>query len=310
MKQRLKVVAALFVGVLVLGSSAAGAQAPPGGTPPLTVTGSPVEPGGNIFVSGRGCNGGSAVMVGVLDALSEGLLVSTTAAPGDEGTWSAPLTIPAGTGPGVYPVVARCSDHSGGDDDAYNGDDGYNGYNGYNGYGGYGSFDYPQGSVTVLPPASAPNAQGELIVTPNVIPAGGAATVNGAGWNPDEQLTIVMYSSPVVLGTLRSGNDGSMGMQIQIPVDTPLGSHTVCALNATAALNPVRNLCAPITVVAASATPEEKPIPVAVAGNTDTGGGALAFTGLEPWQLALVGLVLCGVGVAIYGLTRRSSAAD
>lgn len=309
MMLRLRIAVALVVGVLVLGTSAAGAQAPPEGVPPLTVTGSPVEPGGTIVVSGEGCRGGSAVMVGVLDALAEGVLVSGAVMPGEEGAWSSTLLIPPNTGPGVYPVTARCTDYSGYDGDG-GGYSGYSGYDGYDGYNGSGSFDYVRGTVTVLPPTAAPSPQGDLTVTPNVIPVGGRATVTGSGWRADEQITLAMYSSPVVLGELRSGPDGSIEAGITVPLGTSLGTHTVCAMNATAALNPVRNLCAPITVVAASAPVEVTPVPVAVAGDTTTRGGALAFTGLHPWQLVLVGLILLALGAELYRRTRRTSSAD
>ena len=306
MMQRLRVVAALVVGVLALGSSGAGAQAPSEEVPPLTVTGSPVAPGGTIVVSGQGCTGGSAVMTGVLDSRQEGLIVSAAVTPGDDGSWSTPLAIPSSTGPGTYPVVARCSDYTG-----YGGDGGYDGYDGYNGSG---TFVYVHGEVTVLPPPAAPSPQGDLTVTPNVIPVGGTATVTGAGWRADEQVTLAMYSSPVVLGTLRSDADGSISTQIRVPVGTTLGTHTICAMNATAALNPVRNLCAPVTVVSVTPTqpvnPEVTPVPSVVAGNTQTdGAGSLAFTGLEPWQLVLVGLLLLALGAELYRRTRRTRSA-
>ena len=306
MMQKLRIAVALF-GALVLGSSAAGAQAPPDGVLPLTVVGSPLSPGETFVVSGQGCRGDSAVMVGVLDALEEGLLVSTAVTPVESGSWSAPLTIPAGTGPGVYPVVARCSDYTGYDGEGDVGD----AYDGYSGYDGSGTFVYEPGTVTVLPPAAPPTSQGDLTVTPNVIAVGGTATVTGSGWRADEQITLAMYSSPVVLGELRSSADGAIDTEIRVPVGTSLGTHTVCAMNAAAALNPTRNLCAPITVVAASVAPELTPTPVAVAGSTQTGGGeSLAFTGLEPWQLLLVGLLLCAVGVELYRRNRRSTSAD
>lgn len=308
MMLRLRIAVALIVGVLVLGTSTAGAQAPPEGVPPLTVTGSPVEPGGTIVVSGEGCRGGSAVMIGVLDALAEGVLVSGAVMPGAEGAWSSTLQIPPSTGPGVYPVTARCTDYSGYDGDgAYNGDRGYSGYDGYNGSG---SFDYVRGTVTVLPPTAAPSPQGDLKVTPNVIPVGGSATVTGSGWRADEQITLAMYSSPVVLGQLRSGADGSIETTITVPLGTALGTHTVCAMNATAALNPVRNLCAPITVIAAATQVDVTPVPVAVESDTASRGGALAFTGLHPWQLVLVGLILLALGAELYRRNRRTSTAD
>lgn len=314
MMLKLRVVVASVVGAVVVGTSVAGAQAPPEGVPPLTVTGSPVEPGGTIVVSGQGCSGGSAVMIGVLDALAEGVLTSAAVIPGGDGSWSSPLQIPASTGPGVYPVTARCTDYSGYDGDS---DGAYNGYDGvdadsdgaYNGYNGSGSFDYVRGSVTVLPPPAAPSPQGALTVTPNVIPVGGSATVTGSGWQADEQITLAMYSTPVVLGALRSGADGSISTTIQVPVGTSLGTHTVCAMNATAALNPVRNLCAPITVVAASSTTDLSPVPVAVANEGASRGGSLAFTGLHPWQLVLIGLILLALGTELYRRTRRDSSA-
>ena len=329
---RLAVVVALAAGVCLLGAPVVGAQAPPPGVPPLAVSGSPVVPGGSIVVSGQGCVGGSVVLIGVLDAIGESALVTAAATPGGDGSWSAPVRIPPSTGPGEYPVTARCTDYGGYggydgmDEDEGDGDDDGDGGGAYAGidegdwgeadgaYGGYdgrGSFDYPRGSVWVLPPPAAPSPDGALTVTPNVVPVGGTAVVDGAGWRSGEQITLAMYSTPVVLGELWSSSEGTIRQQIRIPLGTTLGTHTVCAMNATAALNPVRNLCAPITVVAAGGQVSTNPPTVTnrVAGISQSPvGGALAFTGIEPWMLLLAGLALVATGGELYRRYRRSDA--
>jgi LPXTG-motif cell wall-anchored protein len=296
---------AIVMGALVSGG--VGAQI---GSRALTVVGSPVAPGGTVTVSGAGCAQDAVVIVGVLDAGSTSELASASATGGGSGGWSVTLRINESTRPGVYPVVARCS--------SYSGYDGYEGVpidagsvdaaDGYDGYDGGTGFDYDRGSLTVLPPAAPPAGDGPLSVEPSVVARGAQAAVSGAGFGPGEQVTVILYSSPVVLASATTGADGSLSTVVTIPADTALGAHEVVAMNATSAVRPARTLRASIEVTeggpAVTVTPVTAQV-ISASATRPSSSGALPRTGLDPWPLILAGLAMVVAGSVLLARFRR-----
>lgn len=292
----------------------------------LSITGSPLRAGESFQVAGDSCIGGTTVLIGMLDAESESALASAAVAPDEGGAWSATLTVPATTRPGTYPVTARCADYSGydgyngdGDDggDGYNGDGPYNGYNGYNGTSvdaeGAG-VTYVTGQVVVLPPLTPPAADGALTVTPNVVERGRSVVISGRGWGAGEQVTVTLYSTPVVLASVRADAAGAITLETTIAADTPLGAHTVVAMNATSALHPALTLSAPLTVIergtsTSTSTTVVQPGPTAstpgpqpqVLGTSVERPSSLPFTGSSAAGLAFLGALLVATGA----LARR-----
>src|SRR5690606_34980587 len=162
---RTLVVAAVAAALLCSLAPPAGAQA----ERQLTVTGSPVAPGGSFTVSGTGCIDGQPA-VALLTADGEAPLATPVPPAADgAGNWSVAITVPSNTRPGRYPVQARCLG-------AYSGYDGYDGYDGYSLGGG---FHESTAHVDVLPPARLPAADGPLSVDPNVVVRGGTTRVTG-----------------------------------------------------------------------------------------------------------------------------------
>lgn len=309
----------------------------------LTVTGSPVAAGGTIRVEGGGCGGASAVAA-VMTADGEGhLAMPQSATPGEDGSWSTELRVDSGARPGLYSVVARCLGSYGGydgydGDDPRDGDGAYNGdgdgaYNGdgdgdggapdpYN--GGNGGFEYPPVDVEVLPPPALPSSDGPLTVSPDVATRGQIVSVTGDGWQAGEQVTVMVYSTPQVLGRVVTDSQGAIDADVRVPTDATLGQHTVVAMNASSATTPGLTLSAPITVVERRGGPNDPPTarpiaqpagqqpgtPTAVGGATQQPGGAtLPFTGGNPWPYVALGLLLLAIGGELYRRSRASAAA-
>lgn len=326
----------VLAATLLSGASPASAQAT---ITRLEVTGAPVRAGGSFTVSAGGCHGdGNSVLVGLLDADEEGLLASTAVHPRAEGGWTASLTVPDGTRPGRYPLTARCvvasgyGGYDGYDGGGYHGGDGGTGYNGeqcdgYDGYDGVrtcvggGSYDYPSTWVVVLPPATPPAADGPLAVRPDVAARGATVRVTGTGWDAGEQVTVVMYSSPVVLATLVTDASGSIDTPIVVPPDAAFATHDVVAMNASSAVRRPLTLRGSLTVVAprtdrnpppvtdTSVVPVSQP-PTAVPTQVSSGSQApsgLSFTGTDVALLVVIGAAAVVVGWLLRRGFRRDA---
>jgi LPXTG-motif cell wall-anchored protein len=289
--QRRLVAAVLAASVL---SGTAGAET----RPAVTITGSPVAAGSSVEVSGTGCGADAVVFVGVLDPQRAGELAKASTGGGGDAGWKVSITVPATTRPGRYPVTARCSSS-------------YAGYTGYDGYGG-GGFDYSEGTVEVRPPDSVPAADGPLTITPSTAPPRATVRVSGGGYGSGEQVTLILYSSPVVLGVVTTGTDGTFSSEVLIPEGTPLGRHDVVSMNATSTEHPPRTLRAALTVTAAAQVGPVTTVQRAVQTNASpapTVTGSLPMTGLEPWLTVLAGLAALGAGLALLVSVRRRDAA-
>ncbi len=88
----------------------------------------------------------------------------------------------------------------------------------------------PTTTTTVAPPApagpvaaygSTPGQGG----TSQTVAAGGSLEVNSSGWQPGSTVTATMYSTPVRLGQVTVGTDGSFVTQFQVPTNAANGSH-------------------------------------------------------------------------------------
>jgi hypothetical protein len=294
----------------------------------LELSGSPARAGDVITVSSTGCETPSArVFVALMDSPvpaesgeqpeSNGELASAVVSSDADRGWTAQLTVPAETRPGRYPVTARCVGSS-----AYDGlpvDPGYTGEDGYSGGGdgvdgepepevvapGAGQF-YADEWAVVLPPVERPALDGPLTLSPDVVERGGSVKVTGAGWGPGEQVTVILYSSPVVLSTVETDTAGRIDVDVRVPAGTETGTHFVVAMNATSFDRPPLTLGAPVRVQL-DAPPATVPVtvPTQVAGNTQTGGPGLAYTGLGILGLLALGLSLFGIGAYARHRSRR-----
>jgi LPXTG-motif cell wall-anchored protein len=149
----------------------------------------------------------------------------------EDGTWSVELTFPANTVPGQYYLLGGCD-------------------NGYYENGGV----YPEVAVTVTAaggvstPAPTPTAttaavtgaiRGAAANTPGITSTtkgstSAAATAPGTqitkilkGFKPGEVVTVVLHSTPTVLGTFTADANGVVTATFTVPAGTAAGSHTL-----------------------------------------------------------------------------------
>ncbi|KQO98318.1 Ig domain-containing protein [Leifsonia sp. Leaf264] len=76
--------------------------------------------------------------------------------------------------------------------------------------------------VAVRPPVSVNPPGGMEEGTTN---AGATITVSGSGFAPDSDVTVVLRSNPVTLGSFTADSDGKVEASVTIPLNTPAGTH-------------------------------------------------------------------------------------
>jgi hypothetical protein len=121
-------------------------------------------------------------------------------------------------------------------------------------------------TTTVAPCTTSPT----LSVTIQSVRAGGSTGVNGACFARNVDITLTLFSDPVVLGTVRTDGIGSFSKVITIPSNTPVGNHTLTASGSGQA--------ASITLVVSAS--------------------GFGVTGLS-WNLLILGLALIAAGVIV-----------
>jgi hypothetical protein len=119
-------------------------------------------------------------------------------------------------------------------------------------------------------------------------------TVIGTGFLPGSTVQVVVYSTPIVLGSVTTAADGTFSVPVTIPASLEAGQHSLVASGVDATGN-VRVLRADVVLGADSA---------ASAGNA---GSGLAFTGFTPLPLVVGGLAVLTVGAGLLVATRRRS---
>ena len=156
------------------------------------------------------------------------------------------------------------------------------------GNGGDGIFG--QDATAVVPasatPATLPKASAPLTSsdTDGAVTAGQQVTLSGKGFLPGSTVELIVYSSPVKLGTATVSADGTFSATVTVPKDLEDGVHHLVASGVDADGN-VRNLVVEVTV---------------------SGGTAvLAFTGFEPLPYLAGGLLAIAAGTGLLLAGRR-----
>ena len=169
-------------------------------------------------------------------------------------------------------------------------------------------------SGTVAPPAvpDAPPADALLTLTTTDGPIttaepGQQITVVGTGFLPYSTARIVVYSTPVVLGTATTDASGAFRKTVTIPADLEPGAHALMAYGVDPSGHE-HSLRLDITVAAAgpvTGTTGTPAAPVAITARSVT-GPSLAYTGstLDPLPVALAGGVLLAAGGALLVVVR------
>lgn len=245
-----------------------------GGLQKPTVEPAKAAPGEKVTVAGEFCMGPDPeVIVRVGDW--KPLTVSDVTG----GSWSAEITVPTDAEPGVKTVAATC--------DHYNRKD-----------------EYPKASLEVV--AAPAGAKVETDV--GSVAAGGEITVTASGFQPDEEISVTLFSDPVKLGVLTADGEGGASDTFTIPVSVAVGVHRLELRGLTSE----RVASTEITVMEASDAPTDGTdgtgAPAPGPSQEPSGGeptGNLAFTGSSAFRLALVALVTIGAGAGLLTLRRR-----
>ena len=283
-----KVMTALAIGALIVGSGVAGAAPTPTPTlPALSVTPSPASPGDTVTITGKECGAGKAAAAEAPKTVPDPEAIVrvadwdpvTTKVP-ESGAWSVTVKVPAGTAAGTYPVKATC--------DLY-----------------VSSADYPAASLKV----AAAEPTGPTVTTDSdTVAAGGKVTVDVEGFDSDEDLKVTLHSDPVELGGMTADAAGAASASFTIPGDVPAGVHRLEVLGL------VSKKVANASITVTEAVPDDPATdnggtPTGNTGNTGntgtTTGDNLAFTGSDAIGLGVAGLMATLAGVGILVLRRR-----
>ena len=128
-------------------------------------------------------------------------------------------------------------------------------------------------------PAPVPTAA--ITLSRSAVELGGSLVVTGTGYQPGEEVNIVLHSTPVVLAEVRADDTGALRAGIIIPADTAIGEHRLVVTGADTG----RSAEAPLTVVRSAE--------------------ALPGTGFAGTPLALAALLALGGGGAALVIARR-----
>src|SRR5262245_12049218 len=158
--------------------------------------------------------------------------------------------------------------------------------------------------VAFAAPAGAqqyPPAVNFLTISDTTPSPGQTITITGQTFAAGSSVTVTLFSDPVVLASSTADASGRIALQVTIPTNTPLGSHTI-GVDGTAPDGTPLSLSAAIQVV-----------PAEGAGGTGGGGsGNLPRTGDDSSiPLAKLGLALAAVGGVVTAIAaqRRKAAA-
>jgi LPXTG-motif cell wall-anchored protein len=138
-------------------------------------------------------------------------------------------------------------------------------------------------------PSALPKSSGALSTSGgagSTVTSGATVTLTGGGYLPGSTVTLVMYSTPVVLGTTVADEKGNISAEVTLPAGVR-GNHTLVASGIDPSGKP-RNLTMAVTV---------------------TGEGELPYTGADVALPALGGLAALALGGGLLFAARRRSAA-
>ena len=152
--------------------------------------------------------------------------------------------------------------------------------------------------VPAAPPADAPLT---LTTTDGQITSaepGQQITVVGSGFLPYSTVTIVVYSTPVTLGTVTTDGAGSFSKSVTIPAGLEAGSHSLLAYGVDPSGN---DHSLRLNVTVAGAATEVAGTAATPATTHPTRGSSLAYTGstFQALPIAVGGAALLAVGTAL-----------
>nr|WP_213003445.1 fibronectin type III domain-containing protein [Actinoplanes consettensis] len=155
-------------------------------------------------------------------------------------------------------------------------------------------------AVPVSAPAAAPATLTTTEGVLSTVDPGQQITVLGTGFAPYSTAVIIVYSAPIVLGTVVADSDGNFTRQITVPASLAIGEHDLVAsgVDASGETHMIRMA----VTVEKSATPPR-------GDSGDSGGsGQLPTTGAPVQMLVVWATLIIGAGIAMIAYARSRPA--
>jgi LPXTG-motif cell wall-anchored protein len=230
--------------------------------------------GADITVAGDGFAAGETVE---LELQTAPAVTATVTADGG-GAFSTSMTVPDGTPPGLVAVVAT----------------------------GATSAMPATATVKVVPVPTSPVYSPSVRATAESGRPGDIVTLSITGFAPDEEITVVFNSAPVLLGTPRVDRRGALDFSFRVPAGVDVGDHTI-TLDGSAS--------------GASTALAFRVLPAALPGDGSTSGrgptdpsavNRLGSTGFDARPAAAIGALalLAGLALLLVRRRRRGAATD
>jgi hypothetical protein len=143
-------------------------------------------------------------------------------------------------------------------------------------------------SIAVLSTSAAFASYGDTsgsLGAPSTVSTGESVSVSATGFKADSEVSVVLRSDPVTLGTFTASSSGALNASVTIPTSTPAGSHTLTA---------------------SGVDPSGNPYSVTQAIEVEAAGSSLPRTGSDVLvPLLIAAVALCGIGFVAVRTTRR-----
>jgi hypothetical protein len=181
----------------------------------VTLSATTVAPGEEFTISGTGCISEDEDYDALVIVMDEDGAIDEALEPQANGSWSITTSFPAGTAEGESLMVAACDWYTGG--------------------GAYSDW-----TMTIAADSEGVGAiRGVAANTPGTAPLTTDRTTGNTsapgqkvvkvigGFQPFERVTLVMHSTPTVLGTFTADANGVVTAEFTLPAGTPAGTHTL-----------------------------------------------------------------------------------
>jgi predicted alpha-1,2-mannosidase len=229
-----------------------------------------VRAGGTVQVTGDGYAAGESVEL----VLATDPAVRAKVTASGSGAITADLVVPTGAEPGLYSVVAT----------------------------GEKSKMPATAMAKVVPEPQAPVYEPQVRMSAGAGRVGDLLTATGTGFAPDETVTVVFRSDPIVVGTPAATRQGALDFSFAVPAGLEPGAHTITFTGGGSN---------------ASVTLAFRVLPAALPGDGSTSGSGptqpsvvhrLAHTGADITPALLVGGLAVLAGLVLLVVRRRRKA--
>jgi len=148
-------------------------------------------------------------------------------------------------------------------------------------------------TVKKAPVITSCTSDGNSVPQGGELKPGAVVTLNAAGFQPDEKVTVIVQSTPVTLGTATASVTGAVTATVTLPSSLAAGSHTLTLKGSLASAVFSFSIAAAVTP---SPTPGSGSAPLTP---SPASGGGLAATGASISSPAVIALLLLLLGGAL-----------